>query len=51
MREPRGELQGRIHTAQDKKSNKINTTDPRKAKFTTRKKGEVSPDLSSQKDQ
>lgn len=35
----------------DNKSNKNNTTDPRKAKFTVRKKSEVSPGFPSQKDQ
>lgn len=38
-------------TGDKKKSNKNNTTDPRKAKFTIRKKSEVSPDFPSQKDQ
>lgn len=33
------------------KSNKNNITDPRKAKFTVRKKSEVSPGFPSQKDQ
>lgn len=39
------EPQGKIHATQDKKSNKINTTDPRKAKITTQKKGEVSSEF------
>lgn len=49
--EPRGELHGKIHAAQYKKSNKINTTDPRKAKITTGEKGEVNSEFLSQEDQ